>query len=225
MSVLTMSLAQPLLLFGQDAAVQWTGLEKELTATDKRQILELADRIGVHQVRMVSEELIRLPLGCLALRVQSEVSATGNRRTWSEAFIDREDPTGGHDELGRFCHARPSQATRIGRWEVDWGGVFRREVWRVPDGAWYFDVTLEDGVTYETAANIILAIKRRTFVDRRQHVENTPFGSDLLIGGPAGLRRVGDHYQLRMGTGGGLVLQLVVEGDRVALTAVDTWVS
>jgi hypothetical protein len=222
--IVTAAVAHTAVLLAQKPAVRWSVIDEDISPTDQKQILELADRVGVHDVRLVSEELTRLPLGCFALLAQSEVTVAGNRRTWTEAFIDRIDPTGGQDELGKFCHAASAHPTRIGRWEVDPGQVFHREVWSVADGDWSYDVILGDGVPYETAAKIILAIKRKTFVDQHKPVDQ-PFGNELLIGGPALLSQVGSHYELRMGSGGGLLLRIAIDGERVVLLSVDSWIS
>lgn len=86
------------------------------------------------------------------------------------------------------------------------------------------DVGLEQGVSYETAAKIVLAIKRRTFVDRRKRVEETPVGKELLLV-PAYVRQVGGEYEVMMGKTGGLTLRVAVVGERLELISVDVWIS
>lgn len=76
----------PSLVHAQASAVRWSG--GDLSATDKEQILELAARLGLKDPAEVSRDRIMLPLGCSVLRVESQATVDGNRRTRSRKSVD-----------------------------------------------------------------------------------------------------------------------------------------
>jgi hypothetical protein len=224
-SILVVWIMAPALLAGQTEPIKWT-VDHDVTPADKQEILELAARLGIKDPQAVSADIILMPLGCLALRVESRVSVAGNRRTWTETYVARTDSY-------RYCHNTPPSAS-VGHWQVAAPGVLPREVWRIQDGDWYVDARLGAGVTYEMATKIILAFKTKTFVDRRKGPQDATIGDqtigkELLVSHTVSVYRSQSHveneYEIGTGRIGGLSLLVTVTGDHVELISMSRWIA
>jgi hypothetical protein len=141
----------------QSEAVEWEHAEG-VGRTDREAILQLARRLGIQQPRLVSFTAY-LPTACQFVRVESGVTVEGNRRTWLELRLRRQD--------WRECTRVPRFSTRReGRWIGSGAELSTEELWRIADGDWVVDIRLGPNVRYDDAKRIVLAIRQNTLVNR-----------------------------------------------------------
>jgi hypothetical protein len=190
-----------------------------LTPKDDAEIREVAKRAGISEIGDISVDSIHHPLDCFAVRVKSRIVVTGNKSNWSELFVV---PVAA-PATSRYCSGDKTSPYQSGGWTAQ-SSIVTHEEWTITERGWSFGVRLS-GVTYETASRIVLALKNKTYVDRRKSKEPHPFGDSLLIGSSGTLSKEGDQYRLMMGSGGGLVVNLRVTPDAVEVLAVSQWVS
>jgi len=196
----------------QSPSIEWPA---SVTAAEKTQLLELAKRAGIDRPKEITTQLIHMPLGCEAIEVRSDVTVDGNRRSWTQVWI-------GNQDKQYYCTGRP-QAPSVGAWVIEtdaWTAV----TWRISDGEWQRDVFLQ-GVPYEVAAKLVLAMKRHTFVDRRKANERRiePMNA---VDNEATVSQSHGKYEVMSGRGGsGFIAELSIEGKDVVLLSVATWIS
>jgi hypothetical protein len=129
-----------------------------LTAAEKHDVLLLARRVGMDAPAKVVLRRV-LILGDQSLVVQSAVTVDGHERWTNQVSIVR-DNWRAKNELP------PSTGqSRIGHW-IALAGLERVSRWRVQDGEWLVDLDL-DGVPYEDARSIVLAIRHGVLVNQQ----------------------------------------------------------
>ena len=139
--------------------IEWAA-GKDITEHDRRDILRLVHRLGVVDIGSV-HRLRYIPGEEWGVLVESPRSVAGNRITWTSVAVSRADRFGKPSD--RDPDWRP---IRVGRWSARRIDVRQEERWRVDDGAWHVDIRLGEGVTYEAATRIVLAIRRKALVGR-----------------------------------------------------------
>jgi hypothetical protein len=214
---LSVSCARPDMKVGR---IEWQR-DDRFSDSDRREIVDAATRAGLTDIRKVSRRWHRPSTDRYHVLVESTRTITGRRVTWRALIVCGDiDRRHCEDERG----ARP--VVSAGRW-ITSSSVFNEERLRVVDGNWQRDVALGDGVSEEVADLIVLAVHRRTLINRTPN--QTRYG-DVLVNGYADLpdwyslhiTRVPegrDRYQLLFVADGAIItLELRVTGERVEVS-------
>jgi hypothetical protein len=232
-------------LAAQGRGVVWN-VSVQLTERDKRDIIDLAAERGIRRPSRVVDDRSPCPL----VRVSSQPVVEGNRVTTTVlAMGPLSGPECSSVPPGRNIHRRGNWIFR----QFDApdgnpanGNPSRHVRWRLHDGEWQHDVTLDPDVTYEEAKAIVLAIRRRTLVDvRSADIAKTgppPIEPEQILSvarfRDEPLKRLwpdlyADMYEVRSAThedftgrgGGGHWLQVKIRNGRVELHGWSTWMS
>ena len=150
-------------LFAQNPPVEWR-VGPDITTTDKSAIVELARMMGLEPRRIARAP--GLPIACQVFTVASEPKVDGNRLTWTEVGIHRLD--------SRQCWPATTAGPRVGRWRANTEKTWTEQRWRIRDGDWHTDVPLDDDVAYADAERIVLAMHRKTLVNRMPDARGAP---------------------------------------------------
>ena len=132
---------------------------KGMSASDKRDVLALASRMGIAEPARVEFSRV-LILGNRFLRVKSRALEDGHELRWNEVTMMR-DSWQEYDDL-----PAERRTAQVGRWFA----VGEKETmgkWRIRDGRWSIDIYSDPGVPYEAAERIVLAIRRRQLLNRQ----------------------------------------------------------
>ncbi len=144
-------------LAGQAGTTRWD-VPADVTAADRRDILQLAGQLKIHDPELVST----FNAGCLAVRVVSRPVVDGNRVLSQWVLIRRASGAG----CGPVASGQPVR--RAGNWLTGATVAIPIERWRVRDGAWHVDVHLGKDVPYGDAEIVVRAIRRRDLIDQRR---------------------------------------------------------
>jgi hypothetical protein len=127
-----------------------------LTDAAKADVLALATRLQLGRPAIVISEVIHQPLGCQALRIESEAAITGSRRTWQRLWVT---------QASLKCPLVQPDSPRVGDWIV---AEPKREVgaWRVGLGAGFLDVETPSTISYAEVVAIVEAIRSGRLVNR-----------------------------------------------------------
>ena len=153
-----MFLRYPALVNAQrPAKVEWH-YKKFFTEADRSAIPALAKMIGIRDPKRVFH-CKSIPGSCPFAIIESTYSESGHLRTYLQLIFYRDD--------WRKC-VRPvsGESKRVGRWFADSTGLKTRREWKIEEDHWVKYVPFGDGVSYEDAEIIILAIKHRQVVNR-----------------------------------------------------------
>jgi hypothetical protein len=197
-----------------------------LRAADTAAVLVLGRQFGIPQPARIERVFPALG-GCPAVELGSPVNVEGNRRSWMELTVRRR----GRDTGGHRCEVyAPSGSTvkRSDRWVASSEELIERSLWRVSDGDWNIDVTLDPGVPYDSAVVLVLAVRRRALVNgmpaglRRLFGDTLPTidASDIRT-----IRRRQDVYQVITGERWGTVLSVSIVAGEVIVRNVGSWIS
>jgi len=199
-------------------AIEWQRAES-LTPTDRSDIINLAKRAGIDSPARVALESPLLA-GSVVI-VESVRTTSGPLRTWRELHICRRD----------WCQPdRPR--IRRGRWIAS-TEIYERDDWRIRDGDWHLDLSLDRGVPFDAAEQIVLAMRRGELVNRLPAGPPLPFGAALpakIDASEIGQVSKGDrrddrdYWVFTGGPGSGLVYIVRIEDGRVVLVSLRTWV-
>jgi hypothetical protein len=161
---LLLSIALGAALVAQDASIEWR-VSSDVTPNDRKAIIELAHKAGMDRPRTVMT--VAAPTaGCRTVSVSSDVAVDGNRVRRSGLDLIRAD--------SKNCWPQANSAPRVGRWIANTDRPWIDERWRVRDGDWHLDVTLDDDVPYRDAERIVLAIRHKEVIDRLpEHAQGT----------------------------------------------------
>ena len=141
--------------WAQTSQIEWPA---KFPSSEEREVLGLAKAMGIDDPAKVSLGVV-LILGDRFLIVDSRVSVNGHERTWISARMFR-------DNWARTDPLPPELTKhRVGRW-ISLGDSERETRWRIQDGNWFIDITLDERIAYEDAATIVRAVRRRTLIDR-----------------------------------------------------------
>ena len=210
-------------LAGQ-GATRWD-VPAEVTATDRRDILQLAGQLKIDDPERVST----FNAGCLAVRVVSRPVVEGNRVLSQWVLIRRASGTG----CPPVASGQPVK--RAGNWLTGAIAAMPIERWRVRDGGWHVDVHLGKDVPYGDAEIVVRAIRRRALIDQRGSDKRaTPLSTidpaaitsierpHQGVGTPAPRPR---EYQVRTGERGGDSFLVRIVGGRVEVHRSSQWVT
>ena len=145
----------------QGVEVTWA-LREPLGADDRRAILELAARLRIRNPK-IAGDVVLTP--CRTISVVSHSEVQGYRVTTESVVV--------HERTGAGCRppVRPGfVAHESGNWvayESAWNPG-HSDLFRIRDGDWSIDVSLPPTVSYDDAEQVILALRRRTYIDVRQ---------------------------------------------------------
>jgi hypothetical protein len=164
----TSSLAAPLLcaqvLFSfPDAAhaqqaeqIEWQD-ERSFTEADRNAIPALAKIMGLQNPKRVYQGEY-LPDLCPYAMVESTYSESGHLRTYLQLTVHRKD--------WKCMRPAGTKSKRVGRWSAYTTELETRREWRIQEDRWVKYVPFGDGVSYEDAELIALAIKHHQLVNR-----------------------------------------------------------
>lgn len=136
--------------------VEWQD-GKFFTEADRKAITTLAKIVGIQNPKRIYHGE-SLPSLCPYATVESTYSESGHLRTYRQLILRRKDWKCMRPERGR--------SKREGRWFADTAGIETRKEWKVEEDRWVKYIAFGDGVSYEDAELIILAIKHRQLVNR-----------------------------------------------------------
>jgi len=143
-------------LAAQDASIEWH-VGSDVTPNDRKAIIELAHKAGMDRPRTVATVAAPTP-GCRTVSVSSDITVDGNRVRRSGLDLIRAD--------SKNCWPQSNSAQRVGRWIANTERPWIDERWRIRDGDWHLDVTLDDDVPFRDAERIVLAIRHKEVTDR-----------------------------------------------------------
>jgi hypothetical protein len=194
---------------------------------DRQAILELARAVGFSDVDRVSA-VAMLPSGGFYVDARTPVSASGNKRTWSSLHLCEVGSASG-------CEAEAGGAAliRVGRWTTSAANISAKERWRIHDAEWQVELALGPGIEYDDAAQIVLAIRRKTLINRlwennefmRRFLGNAPDVDAKEIGLIKKCRLPDDGFEVHIGIYSGYVFYVRVIDGRVELFRYSTWIT
>jgi hypothetical protein len=157
----------------QHGPVDWN-VPVVLTAVDKKDILTVAQRVGILDPQRVPVPL-RSP--CLLVQVESTPIVVGNRVLSDIVRIQQKtgpqclpvDPARRVQQQGRRVQQQGNWVAALftGNPTLFTGNPKRRELWRIRDEDWHVDIHLGEGVPYDDAVMVVHAIRQKQLVDRR----------------------------------------------------------
>ena len=207
----------------QASAVEWK-VPPDVSARDRRAILEVARRAGIKEPQSVSVP-IRSP--CLLVNVESTPTVSGDRVLTTVVGV--------RQFHGPQCSVMRGdrQVERQGNWIAFLGPLnpHIQERWRIRDDNWHVDITLGDNVPYEDAVAIVSAIRQKKLVDRRSVQRGTPAPIQDIDPNTIGMisksvpsPAITRQYEIRAGSeGGGPLLTVRIEGRDVELLREGNW--
>ena len=208
---------------GSDATVEWQR-DDPFKPADEAAIISLAEQVGLTDARRVSRTWW-LPGGGFTVSVESAITVDGHRRTWNDLQVCPED-----DASRCEWETSGEGMVRAGRWLTSRANITQREVWRIQDGVWHVDVEIGEGVPYDAAERIVLAVRRRELINRRpDHLGALKLNIDIPEVDPAGIFRIeraksdpAGFYDVNTGSGWGFVLRVRIVDHKVELHDVAT---
>jgi hypothetical protein len=189
---------------------------------DKEAILRLARRLGIAQPRIVSFTAY-LPSFCPVVRVESIVTVEGNRRSWLALLLRQKD--------WRACTRVPRFSTRgEGRWRGSRAELSTEEEWRIAEGDWFIDIRLGEGVAYDDAKRIVLAIRNGALANRLpSSIGALKLDTTMPEIDASEIRSItvdksnADMYQVTTGRFGGLLYRVRIRDGTVELHGEGSW--
>ena len=145
----------------QGVEVAWT-LQQPLSADDQRAILALAARVGIRNPAAAGDFTPVMPSRTISVAARPRVE--GYRVTTDIVIVSQRAGNGGQPVPPGFT------VHESGNWVVTQSArnPSRAELLRIRDGDWFIDVNLPSSISYDDAERVILALRRRTYVDVRQ---------------------------------------------------------
>jgi hypothetical protein len=130
--------------------------------------------------------------------------------TWAGLDLIRTD--------SKNCWPQRDATKRVGRWMANTSSPWTEERSRIHDGDWHIDLELDDDVPYRDAERIVLALRRKTLVNRVAGSPRADIDPDLItsIQKPAG-KPDGEYTVTAGGRARGVVLSIAIVDDRVEL--------
>ena len=204
--------------------VEWDR-SPEVASSDRPDILELANIVGLSEVRKVSG-VWPLPVGTFFLLAESERVVDGHVVTWRTLDICRvEDALRCSDRAG-------GPMFRAGRWMTSRAMLDTEQRFRIRDAEWFLDVSAPE-LTFEAAERIVVAVRRAELLDRLPRTGNAAVDRVLYPGIPplkvddlTTINRVeGSSYRVSFGRGGaGTFLTVRITEEGVEVLAIGTWI-
>jgi len=144
-------------LLAQSSNITWPA---GMPDKEKPEVLALIKLMGVDDPEKVSFGRVMI-LGDRYLLAESRPHVDGHERSWLRAYVFRSDWRG-PDDAPPLEDRKP----RVGRW-IALGKAQRVVRWHIQDGGWLIDPSTDGNVPYDVAERIVLAVHRRTLVERR----------------------------------------------------------
>jgi len=199
-----------------------------LGASDTAAVLAVAAQFGIPSPARFGRPFSQY-VGCPVVILESSVTVDGNKRSWVELWVRRK----GRDTGGHRCEVyAPAGATvrRHDRWVASSEERTERTVWRVQDGDWHVDVALGTGVSFDSAALIVQAVRRQTLVNEIPAVVRRLMGDTLPVVDAGDIRtieksRESQVYKVKTGEMAGYVLSVSIDAGRVLVHNVSSWIS
>jgi hypothetical protein len=197
-----------------------------LGASDTAAVLAVAAQFGIPNPARIGRPFSQY-VGCPVVILESPVTVDGNRRSWVELWVRRK----GRDTGGHRCEVyAPAGATvRLhDRWVASSEERTERTVWRVQDGDWHVDVALGTGVSFDSAALIVQAVRRQTLVNEIPDVLRRLMGDTLPVVDAGDIRTIEKSresyvYKVKTGEVCGYVLSVSIDAGRVLVHNVGSW--
>lgn len=141
----------------QTAQVKWQD-ENFFTQADRKALPALANIMGIgNPKRVFHGEFI--PSTCPYVMIESVFSESGHLRTYQQLMAYRND----WKKCGKPVRG---ESKRKGRWFANSADLKTQREWKVQEDTWVKYVSFDDGVSYDDAETIILAVKHRQLVNR-----------------------------------------------------------
>jgi hypothetical protein len=135
--------------------IEWHN-DRSFTEADRNAIPALAKMMGLRTPKRVFQGEY-LPSLCPYAMVESAYSESGHLRTYLQLTVHRKDWK---------CRPEGTKSRRVGRWLAYSTELDTRREWKIEENQWVRYVAFGDGVSYEDAELIILAIKHRQLVNQ-----------------------------------------------------------
>ncbi len=199
-----------------------------LTRKDVSAILNLAEALGIDSPSRLGSYAM-LPLPCEYVVVESLVAADGPRLTYRTLDVRRNDPR------DRLCNYVGENLVEFDGW-VSSSSKMRTVIrWSIEDQGWSTEITLGDQVSYETAVQIVLAVRKNELVNEYPVADELErFSADDITGievfMPSANTLEGDTtrtYEVRIQSaeGIGLILKVKIAEGRVELHGISDWIA
>jgi len=197
-----------LVLAVQNDVIEWR-VGPDITANDKKAIVELARSAGIDRPRRVAVSTTLAP-GCKVVTVSSDVMVDGNRVTWSGLDLIRTD--------SKNCWPQRDATKRVGRWMANTSSPWIEMRSRIHDGDWHIDLELDEGVPYRDAERIVLALRHKTLVNRVPGSQRADIDPALITSIQKPTGKPEGEYTVSAGSGSrGVVFSIAIVDDRVEL--------
>ena len=195
-------------LAAQSDAIEWR-VGPDVTANDKKAIVELARSAGIDRPRRVAVSTTLAP-GCKVVTVSSNVMVDGNRVTWSGLDLIRTD--------SKNCWPQRDATKRVGRWMANTSSPWIEARSRIHDGDWHVDLELDEDVPYRDAERIVLALRHKTLVNRVPGSQRADIDPDLITSIQKPTGKPEGEYTVTAGSASrGVVFSIAIVDDRVEL--------
>lgn len=199
--------------------IEWHD-ERSFTEADRNAIPALAKRMGLQNPKRVYHGQY-LPSLCPYAMVESTYSERGHLRTYLQLTVHRKDwkcmrPTG-------------TKRKRVGRWSAYTTELETRREWKVQEDQWLKYVPFGDGVSYEDAELIVLAIKHHQLVNRLAETLSPVQGPTIDAADITSIQVKANAprtFEVRSSKGGsGEIYVIAVNGRSVELHEVQFWIA
>ena len=147
----------PAAAYAQQAdQIEWQG-QGSFTEADRIAIPALAKIMGLKNPKRVYQGQY-LPDLCPYVMVESTYAENEHLRTYLQMMVHRKD----------WNCMRPAgtRSKRAGRWSAYTSEIEKRREWKIQEDQWVKYVPFGDGVSYEDAELIVLAIKHHQLANR-----------------------------------------------------------
>jgi len=193
---------------------------KFFTESDRKEIPTLAKIMGVQNpTRVYHGEY--LPSLCPYAMVESTYSESGHLRTYLQLIVHRNN--------WKCARRERAKSKRVGKWFANSTDLETRREWKVEENEWVKYVPFGDGVSYEDAELILLAIKHSQLVNRLP--DNTvplqiPTIDPMDITSIQVKTNASRTFEIRSSQGGsGEIYVVRINGLIVELLAIQIWIA
>jgi hypothetical protein len=204
--------------YGQQAQqIEWHD-ERSFTGADRNAIPALAKIMGLQDPKRVYQGQF-IPSLCPYVMVESTYSESGNLRTYLQLMIYRKD-------WKKCVKPDGTRSKRVGRWFANGTDLETRREWRIEEGQWVRYVPFGDGVSYEDAELIILAIRHHQVVNQLRGNVEVPTIDPAEISSIRVKSEVGRTFEVGCSKGGsGEIYVIKIDDHIVELHEIRFWIA